>query len=60
LVKINLCPSPTGKRPTFTEQDLENLQPMRTKTIFNTYAVSASTVSIEDYDFKMDLGVVGF
>ncbi len=60
LVKINLCLSPTGERPAFTGQDLENLQPMRTKTIFNTYAVSAPTVSIEDYNFKMDLGVVGF
>jgi hypothetical protein len=45
-------------RDPYTKQDLKNLQPLRAKTIINTYAVSAPGISIEEYNPKMDLGVV--
>lgn len=61
LEKIQLCypPSPPwSQRPTYTQQDWVNLQPMRTKTIFNTYAISAPGVSFNDYNASIDLGVI--
>jgi hypothetical protein len=52
------CPTSATQKPTYTEQQLRNLESMRKNVIINTYAESAPDIDIKEYmPFTNVLGI---